>query len=301
MDLQGHIEGEGLLYQRLADMAARGEQGVLATVVRARLSTPRGEGSKMIIHPDGSLTGSVGGGRAEAVVIEEAQKVLADGCCRRIELDLAGGLGVCGGHMEVFLEPVVRAVPFIVIGAGHVGRAILALGRHLSFTFTVVDDRPEFLEPLRGSAGVRTLLAGPAELAAALSVDPRTALLLVSRTHELDGDYLEAILRAEQKTGRRFGFLGVLGSRAKSTRLRQRMGALSDEIAERMQTVQLPVGLELGAETPNEIALSVLAEVLAVVRGVPYLQDSAGKDLGIGLQRRRRDRADSQAETQEKP
>ena len=287
MDFQGHLENESLLYERLAKMAAAGQHGVLATVIQTKLSTPRNEGSKMIIHPDGSLTGSVGGGRAEAVVIAQAQEVLADGQCRRVDLDLAGELGVCGGHMEVFLEPVVRAVPFTVIGAGHVGRALVELGCNLSFRFTLVDDRPEFLEPVAGVSGLRTLLAGPQELEQSLTVDPRGAVLLASRTHDLDENYLKALLAAEFTAGQEFGFLGVLGSRTKASRLRKNLAGISDDFARRMARVQMPVGLDIGSETPGEIALSVLAEAVAVLRGIPYLRDDQGRDLGLRLQRRR--------------
>jgi xanthine dehydrogenase accessory factor len=284
---RGHITGEAALYRRLAEMTAAVEQGVLATVIATRLSTPRHEGSKMIVHADGSVTGSVGGGKAEAVVLEAALKVMADGACRRLELDLAGDLGVCGGHMEVFLEPILRSVPFVVIGAGHVGRALIELGSHLSFHFTVVDDRPEFLAPQADLPRVKTLLSSADDLATQLEITPGGALLVASRSHVLDADYLETVLRAEQESGHRFGFLGVLGSRSKAARLKQQMKALSPEIASRMESVQLPVGLEIGAETPNEIALSVLAEAVAVLRGVAYLKDSEGQDLGIRLQRRR--------------
>lgn len=286
MTAKGNIANEGSVYRRLAEMAETGEQGVLVTVIATRLSTPRHEGSKMIVHQDGSLTGTVGGGKAEAVVVQEAHLVLADGRCRRLDLDLAAGLGVCGGHMEVFLEPVVRGASFVVIGAGHVGRAMVQVGEGLSFHFTLVDDRPEFLAPL-ASGPVRLVEAGPQQLADSLTVDPRGALLLASRNHELDGDYLEAVLAAEQKAGCRFGFLGVLGSRSKSERLRKRMTALSAEIAARMETVQMPVGLDIGSETPGEIALSVLSEALAVLRGADLLKDEQGRDLGVRLHRRR--------------
>lgn len=286
MPAQGHIENEGAVYRRLAAMAEAGQQGVLVTVIATRLSTPRHEGSKMIVHPDGGLTGSIGGGKAEALVVQEAQRVLADGRCRRLDLDLAGGLGVCGGHMEVFLEPVVRGASFVVVGAGHVGRALLQVGAGLSFHFTLVDDRPEFLAPLAGGS-VSLVEAAPAQLAALLKVDPRGAVLLASRSHELDGDYLAAVLQAEQQAGCRFAYLGVLGSRAKASRLRARMDALGPLQAARMETVQMPVGLDIGSETPGEIALSVLAEALAVLRGSAFLQDDQGRDLGVRLHRRR--------------
>jgi xanthine dehydrogenase accessory factor len=274
------------IYRRLAEMVAQGRTGVLATVIATRLSAPRRAGSKMIIHPDGTLTGSVGGGAAEARVIAAAVEVLADGVCRRLDLDLAGDVGVCGGSMEVFLEPVLRTVPFVVIGAGHVGRAVVAVGRHLPFRFTLVDDRPEWLAGPETPVGVGLVESDPAGLAERIEVAPHGGVLIVSRNHELDGDYLEALLEMERASGREFGFLGALGSRAKAAKIRKRL-ADRTEFAERCTRLQLPVGLDLGAESPAEIGLSVLAEAMAVLRGVTLLEDDKGRPVGVRLQRRR--------------
>jgi len=280
------VPTDGDIYQRLAEMSAKGEDGVLATVIGTELSTPRHTGSKMIIHPDGKVTGSIGGGSSEAYVIEEAAKVFADGSCQRLDLNLAGGLGVCGGQMEIFLEPVLRTTPFLIIGAGHIGRAMLALGSDLPFHFTIVDDRQEFLDDLKGLPKVTTVLAMPGELADFLEVHDRGSVLLASRNHTLDGDFLEAVLKAELRTGRTFPFLGVLGSRSKSARILKRLQENSDYTS-RLPFLQMPVGLELGAETPAEIALSVFAEALAVLRGVPHLQGDDGTPCGIRLHRKR--------------
>lgn len=277
---------DGDIYQRLAEMSAKGEDGVLATVIGTELSTPRHTGSKMIIHPDGKVTGSIGGGSSEAYVIEEAQKVFAGGHCLKLDLNLAGGLGVCGGRMEIFLEPVLRTTPFLIIGAGHIGRAMLALGRDLPFHFTIVDDRQEFLDDLVGLPKVTTVLAEPEELSEILDVHERGSVLLASRNHTLDGDFLSAVLEAEIRTKRQFPFLGVLGSRSKSARILKR---LQDEgnFGDRLGQLQMPVGMDVGAETPAEIALSVFAEALAVLRGVPHLQNDEGELLGIRLHRKR--------------
>jgi len=276
---------EGDVYRRLSDMVDRGEDGVLATVVGTRLSAPRHPGSKMIIHTDGSVTGTIGGGAAEALVIERAVEVRANGECVTIPIDLAGGQGVCGGSMEIFLEPVLRTTPFVVVGAGHVGQALVTVGRTLGFRFTVVDDRPEFLAAAE-VPGVRTILAGPAELAALLTVPRRGAILLCSRNHKLDGDYFETLLRLELSQKREFTFFGALGSRAKAAKLRRRIDALAD-VAARMERVRLPVGISIGAETPAEIALSVLAEAQAVMRGVPTIRAEDGT-LGYPLHGERR-------------
>ena len=283
---RGLTTGEEELYRALAELAVRGESAVLATVIATRLSTPRHPGSKMIVHADGSVTGSVGGGRGEARVIEEALLVLQDGECRTLKLDLKGGVGVCGGEMDVFLEPVVRGVPFLVIGAGHIGRAMLEVGSSLPFRFTVIDDRPAALLALSEMGGIRTLESGPSGLPERLEIPPRGALLVASRSHELDGDFLEAVFKAEEAQGREFPFLGVLASRAKAQKLRSRFKG--DPFAERrLGQIQLPVGLDLGAETPAEIALSILAETMAVLRGVSLLTDGKEQPLGVRLQRRR--------------
>lgn len=277
---------EGDIYRRLTEMVEQGQGGVLATVIRTRNSTPRHEGSKMIILPDGSVVGSVGGGAAEARVIEEARQVFLDGHPRCLPLDLAGEVGVCGGHMEIFLEPVTRADPFIVIGAGHIGRALVEVGRTLPFRFTLIDDRPGLIADLAGLSGVRLLEASAADLAKSLEVPTRGALLIASRNHELDGDYLEAVLEAERAAGREFVFLGALASRTKAALLRKRFAGDTWR-RERIARMQYPVGLDIGAETPAEIALSVLAEALAVIREVPQLQDEDGLPLGVRLHRRR--------------
>lgn len=277
---------EGDIYRRLTEMVEQGQGGVLATVIRTRKSTPRHEGSKMIILPDGSVVGSVGGGAAEARVIEEARQVFLDGRPRCLPLDLAGDVGVCGGHMEIFLEPVTRADPFLVIGAGHVGRALVEVGRTLPFRFTLIDDRPGLIADLEGLSGVRLLEASADDLASSLEVPTRGALLIASRNHELDGDYLEAVLEAERAAGREFVFLGALASRTKAAMLRKRFAG-DDWRRERIARMQYPVGLDIGAETPAEIALSVLAEALAVIRMVPHLQDEDGLPLGVRLHRRR--------------
>jgi len=278
---------EGDIYRRLTEMVEQGQNGVLATVIRTRHSTPRHEGSKMIILPDGSVVGSVGGGAAEARVIEEARQVFQDGRPRCLPLDLAGGLGVCGGYMEIFLEPVTRADPFLVVGAGHVGRALVELGRTLPFRFILIDDRPGLVADLAGLSGVRLLEASPGDLFASLEVPRRGALLIASRNHELDGDYMEAVLTAEREAGREFVFLGALASRTKAAMLRKRFAG-EDWSRERVERMQYPVGLDIGAETPAEIALSVLAETLAVMRETPLIQDEEGLPLGVRLHRRRK-------------
>lgn len=273
------------IYDVLARLAANGEQGVLATVIQASQSTPRHAGSKMIIHGDGRVTGSVGGGPVEAQVVATAVQVLADGQCQKLSMDLTGKLGVCGGSMEIFLEPIHRNVPFLIIGAGHVGRALVELGKSLSFHFTLVDDRPEYMSDLGDQPGLSTHQADPAALKD-LDIACQGAALVVSRSHQLDGDYLEQLMMMEQTQGREFKFFGMLGSRSKTAVLHKRFSQ-NPALAERMLRLQLPVGVSNGSETPAEIALSIFAEAMAVLRDVPQITDEQGHTSGLYLQRTR--------------
>lgn len=276
----------GDVYRRLAHMVDHGEEGVLATVIVTKLSAPRHAGSKMIVHVDGSVTGTVGGGSAEALVIQRSAAVLDSGECQTVAIDLKGGHGVCGGSMQIFLEPVQRANPFLVIGAGHVGQAMLAVGRSLRFRFTIVDDRPQYLTQLASFPGVKAVLATPAELATEVSVPRHGAVLVCSRNHQLDAEYLEALLRMEIADERKFAFFGSLGSKAKAAKLRGILGK-KKELASRMAEVRLPVGIKIGAETPAEIALSVLAEAQAVVSGVVPITGPDG-EMAFGVHGARR-------------
>lgn len=275
------------IFSTLADMVSNGRRGVLATVITAHGSTPRQAGSKMVVHDDGSITGTIGGGAAEGLVMAEAALVLAEGLCRRTQIKLEGKQGACGGAMEVFLEPVLRDTPFTVIGAGHVGRALLELGRHLPFRFTLVDDRPAFLEPWQDRPGVKTVLCSPADLADKLDIKFGGAVLLASRGHELDRKYLTALLQMEGDQGRTLDYIGAVGSMTKAKRIRKDLLKEHPEFSRRLESVRMPVGLDLGDETPPEIALSIFSEALAVLRKAPFLKGETGLDLGLGLRSQR--------------
>ncbi|MFT5232935.1 MAG: xanthine dehydrogenase accessory factor [Candidatus Krumholzibacteriia bacterium] len=260
-------------------MTAAGRDGALATVVKTSGSVPRHAGTKMICTADGQNIGTVGGGLAEATIIERAQEVISSGECAIVEVKLTGEHGVCGGTMSVFLEPIHTSTPFFVIGAGHVGAALANLGSQLRFRFTLVDDRPEFLESAKSMPGVGTILAGPIDLPAKLVIPPRAAVVVCSRGVDLDGQYLAALLRLEIAQGQRFEFFGSLGSSAKAAHLKTFLRGQEDVKAQ-IERIRLPVGMDLGAETPGEIALSILAEAQAVIQGV---QPMPGRDGGSGF------------------
>ena len=237
---------------------------VVATIIATTRSVPRRPGSKMIVRADGSSLGSIGGGEMEARVVREAGAALVDGKPRRLHYDLVnpadGDPGVCGGTVELYLEPYMPAPTLYVIGCGHVGRAVVHLAHWLGFRVVATDDRPDLAnaEALPNAAAV---VCGPiTDALAAHPIDARTSVVLVTRNVGLDLEILPAILATPA------AYVGVMGSA-------RRWGTTADALRARGVTdaalarVSTPIGVEIGAETPEEIAVSILAEVVAHRRG----------------------------------
>ncbi len=245
-----------MIVQVLADAVAARRRVVLATITATDRSVPRRPGTKMPVFADGSTIGTIGGGEMEARVRREAVDALASGRPRTLSYTLldpaTGDPGVCGGEVHLFLEPYMPPKQLLVVGAGHVGQAVVELGRWLELPCLVWDDRREQLESLTGA---ERLLGGSIEEAADL-VDSRTAIVLLTRNVGLDVSLLPTLLATDAP------LIGVMGSsrRWQTTIELLRQGGVTDAQLERIRT---PVGIEIGAESPKEIAISVLAQIIA--------------------------------------
>lgn len=249
-------------FENLAGLLRKHPRLVLATVVSTGGSAPREAGARMAVLPDGSIVGTVGGGILEKKVIEDALVVLREGSPRLARYELTeGGDGIgaeCGGRSEVFLEPVGSAPHLLVLGAGHVGLALAALGRDAGFQVTVVDDRTEFAD--RASlAGVEVIRSAPDDTSLRDLVTQQTAITVVTRSHLLDRDSLRNLIGTDAF------YIGMIGSRSK---VQKEMTLLRGEglDPEALSRVHAPIGLDIGAQTPAEIAVSILAEIIAVRR-----------------------------------
>jgi xanthine dehydrogenase accessory factor len=232
---------------------------VLCTVIKSEGSTPRHVGSKMLVYPDGTFAGTVGGGDLEHRVLDEASMSIADGLPRLLHYNLAdparGDPGVCGGQVEVFVEPLLPSPTLVVIGAGHVGKAVAHLAKWLQFRVVVSDDRSEFCNKEAIPEADEFHCCTMDELPTRLKIDSRTYLVLTTRGSAVDAAGLPALMRTPA------AYLGVIGSKRRwSTTIKEleARGVAPEDIAQ----VHSPMGLELQAETPEEIALSILAEVL---------------------------------------
>jgi xanthine dehydrogenase accessory factor len=252
------------IYSRLAALEAEGKRAVLVTVVAARGSVPRHEGSKMLVLPDGSIEGTIGGGEMENRVITEALEALDAGQLRVKDYVFQdpsqGDVGVCGGEIQVVIEPLKPKPRLLVIGAGHVGNASAYLGKWLGFEVTLVDDRPSFTEPNTVPDVDRVLTCPMKDITDQVDVHSQTYVLLTTRSVDLDVVGLPRLLATPAP------YIGVIGSRRRwETTVEQlRQAGISEDQISRITS---PMGLELNAETPEEIAVSVLGQVIMLRRG----------------------------------
>lgn len=247
-------------FSALSDLQNRGVPFVLCTVVRAKGSTPQKAGAKMAVVDDGSshgqVLGTVGGGAIEHAIRERALHALATGTGGLVELALGRDLGMsCGGQMHVLLDVVVPAAQLVICGAGHVGLALAQHAALLGMRTVVLEDRaPERAALHTALPRMRCVpIATAADTLDTLAVGPDTAVLVTTHSHALDHACAAAAL------GRGSGHVAVLASTRKAMKLRT---ALQDAGHE-TDALRSPAGLDIGAETPGELALSLLADVIA--------------------------------------
>ncbi len=247
------------LYATLADCQARGQPAVLALIVATHGSTPQKLGAKMVIQADGSTVGTVGGGLLESRVKEEAMEVLRSGQPKIMEVDLTTGEeGICGGRVRVYLEPVLPPPHLLILGAGHVGQALAALAAFLGLAVTLADTRE--LQPRPELPGVRWhRLQDYQEPLADLPAAKEGYIVIATARHHHDLEALRAALRTPAK------YIGLLSSNRKKRVFAQQL--LAEGFApEDLARVHAPVGLDLGAVTPAEIAVSIAAQIIALRR-----------------------------------
>jgi len=263
------------LFEEIARMHRSGVPGTVATVVSSGGSTPRGAGAKMIVYADGRTLGSVGGGAVEGSVIERARELAGGGQAELLSFDLDAEADVgmaCGGSMDVFLEPITAGPSVLVVGGGHVGQAVALAAGRAGFRVTVVDDRADIVTEQRFPGVERRLVGGVELLDGELSVDASTYAVVVTRGHRFDREWVRAL------SGSSMAYLGMIGSEKK---VALTLDALREDGVQEsdLSSMHAPIGLDIGAETPDEIAISVVAEIIAVRHGITdtvMLRDKPG-------------------------
>ena len=252
------------VYAALLEVHQRGQSAALATVIETQGSMPRHVGSKMLVHADGRIVGTVGGGSMEARVVQAALAALADGQARIETYTLNnledGDPGICGGTARIFIEPLEVAPTLLVIGGGHTGKAVAELGKWLGFRVVLCDDRPEFANPEHAPGLDGYVVCKPHEVPQHTTISSNTYIACLTRGLPVDVQLLPSLVN----TGARY--VGLIGSKRRwaLTVKALREAGISDE---QIKRIHAPIGLELEAESPREIALSILAEIIMVRRG----------------------------------
>ena len=237
---------------------------VLATVVRTRGSVPRHAGAKMLVYADRRTLGTIGGGEMEARVIEEALAALADGQPRMITYALVdpqrGDPGVCGGEMEIYMEPYLPPATVFVVGCGHVGKAVAELAHWLGYRVVVSDDR-DALASAENIPDADVYLPGPIEeVLGQFTIHENCRIVVVTRNVAVDRRVLPLLLQSPAP------YIGVMGSRRRWAHTR--MLLLEDGVdPAALDRCHSPLGLALNAESPAEIALSIMAEITMLRHG----------------------------------
>ena len=230
----------------------------LCVVTGTKGSTPRAAGAKMLVFRDGKTWGTIGGGTVERKVIQDAREALSGGKPRNCHYDLLHDLQMCcGGSMDIYIEPIMKKNKLYIFGAGHTGQALARRAADFDFEITVIDDRPEYLGEVQ-AAGSTLLQAGHQEALRTLPFDGSTYITIMTYNHTLDREILSACLEKPH------AYLGMIGSRRKVAVTRRLFEEEGRGTLDQHDEVDMPMGLYIGAEGPDEISISILAQLISV-------------------------------------
>jgi xanthine dehydrogenase accessory factor len=247
------------------DETRSGRRAALATIVRASGSTPRTVGARMLVRPDRSSIGTIGGGAFEAMVIADAAELLGNPepapVVKRYTFTEHGedALGMaCGGTAEVLIEASGRGARLVIFGAGHVGLALARLASTVGFAPEIVDDRPEFCEQARRAKTGEVFPCDAEYVTGVPAIDAACYVAVVTRCHRTDRLALKRVV------GQPLRYLGLIGSRRKKAVIFAQLVNEDGVGPADLERVRCPIGLPLGGETPEEIAVSIVAELIQV-------------------------------------
>ena len=253
------------VFAAVAVALERGEAAALVTIVSTTGSTPQRIGAKMLVFADGRIVGTIGGGCYENDAFGKAREAILTRKPQLVHYELDDDFAqetglICGGQMDVYIEPIEPSPELYVIGAGHVGFHLARLAQEVGFNVHVVDDREKFANAERFPTAAEIVVDDIPAWIARTNLPPHAYAVIVTRGHTNDLEALRALAPRELR------YLGLIGSRAKVARIYEELSK-SRMPAEALGRVHAPIGLDIGAVTPQEIAVSILAELIAVKHG----------------------------------
>ena len=253
------------VFKAVTETLSRGDSAALVTIIRTEGSTPQRVGAKMLVFADGRIVGTIGGGCYENDAFWKARKSLETRRSEVVRYELADDIAeesglICGGQMEVYIEPLDAAAHLYLIGAGHVSYHLAQAASQVNFKIHVLDDREKFANQERFPNATEITVDDIPSWLTSATFPNNAYVVILTRGHTHDLDALRALVPRDLR------YLGLIGSRAKVARL---YAALQEESVslDTLTHVHAPVGLDIGAVSPQEIAISILAELIAVKYG----------------------------------
>ncbi|PWT79430.1 MAG: xanthine dehydrogenase [Blastocatellia bacterium] len=261
------------VFAAVTDALNRGDSAALVTIVATHGSTPQRVGAKMLVFADGRTVGTIGGGCYENDAFWKAREAITARKPQLVHYELSDDFAqetglICGGQMDVYIEPIEPSPELYVIGAGHVGASLANLAQEIGFQVHIVDDREKFANRERFPTATEVVAEDIPTWLAHASLPQHAYVVIVTRGHTNDLEALRALAEKDVQ------YLGLIGSRAKVARIYDALKTEGIPI-ERLKRVHAPIGLDIGAVTPQEIAVSILAELIAVKHGKFSSRDAA--------------------------
>ena len=260
------------VFAAVAEALERGEPAALVTIVSTTGSTPQRVGAKMLVFGDGRMVGTIGGGCYENDAFGKAREAILHRRPQVVHYELSDDFAqetglICGGQMDVYIEPIEPSPELFVVGAGHVGFHLANLAHEVGFRVHVVDDREKFANRERFPNAAEVIAEDIPSWIARAALPAHAYVVIVTRGHTNDLEALRALAPRDLR------YLGLIGSRAKVARIYDELLA-SAMPADMLRQVHAPIGLDIGAVTPQEIAVSILAELIAVKHGKVRARDA---------------------------
>lgn len=256
-------------FKSLDEWKRQGIPCALLTVTEAEGPTPRGVGSKMVVNARGETAGSIGGGPVEYVSLEEARRAIRENKCRTLKFSLRGDdwqvtkerkiRSLCGGALAVFIEPIMPTPEVVIFGAGHIGEKLARLCGVMNLSCRVYDNRKERLTAERFPDAKELIHGDYSALAQKVVLSAVSYCVILTHGHEFDGVCLELLLK-----NRDVPYIGMIGSVVKVEALIEDIRSRGTEVDGRLYS---PVGLKIGRNLPEEIALAIMAEIMLLVGG----------------------------------
>lgn len=246
------------IYKEIERIRGMHQQAALCTIVHSSGSTPRKVGAKMLVYVNGEVFGSIGGGNLEKEVVENALHQVKENEAKLFRHDLLKQHNMCcGGSVDIFIEPIISMKTLYIFGAGHTGKALARFAAMMDFTIYLIDDRKDYMDQV-DLHGLNKIIGDPREILPALHFDEDSYIVILTYDHAMDRDILAYCINLPH------AYLGMIGSERKVAVTKKMFTEAGIISPAQLAHVKMPVGKAIAAETPEEIAISILAEIIEI-------------------------------------